>query len=103
MPSDDKTLMRHALYRILMGDNMALQPDDVLDARGLPCPLPLLKAKQALSRLAPGQLLEVMATDAGSWRDLETFIEQSDHQMPAREARGEVYHYWIRKAVEPSP
>lgn len=82
---------------------MALQPDDVLDARGLPCPLPLLKAKQALSRLAPGQVLEVMATDAGSWRDLETFIEQSDHQMPAREERGDVYHYWIRKAMEPSP
>ncbi|MBS9404823.1 sulfurtransferase TusA family protein [Halomonas sp. TRM85114] len=82
---------------------MALQPDDVLDARGLPCPLPLLKAKQALSRLAPGQVLEVIATDAGSWRDLETFIEQSDHQMPEREERGDVYYYWIRKALEPSP
>lgn len=82
---------------------MALQPDDVLDARGLPCPLPLLKTKQALSQLAPGQLLEVMATDAGSWRDLETFIEQSEHQMPAREDRGDVYHYWIRKAGGSSP
>lgn len=80
---------------------MALQPDDVLDARGLPCPLPLLKAKQALSRLSSGQLLEVMATDAGSWRDFETFIAQSDHAMPAREEHGEVYHYWIRKGGEP--
>lgn len=79
---------------------MAVQPDDVLDARGLPCPLPLLKAKQALSRLAPGQLLEVMATDAGSWQDFETFIEQSVHEMPAREERGDVYHYWIRKGKE---
>ncbi len=38
-----------------------------------------------------------MATDAGSWRDFETFVAQSSHQMPAREARGDVYHYWIRK------
>ncbi|MCH4564216.1 MULTISPECIES: sulfurtransferase TusA family protein [Halomonas] len=80
---------------------MAVQPDDVLDARGLPCPLPLLKAKQALARLEPGQLLEVMATDAGSWRDFETFIEQSIHEMPAREERGPVFHYWIRKGGEP--
>ena len=79
---------------------MAVQPDDVLDARGLPCPLPLLKAKQALARLEPGQLLEVMATDAGSWRDFETFIEQSIHEMPARAERGDVFHYWIRKGGE---
>lgn len=82
---------------------MAVQPDDVLDARGLSCPLPLLKAKQALSRLAPDQVLEVMATDAGSWRDLETFVAQGAHAMPAREVRGEVYHYWIRKGGEASP
>lgn len=79
---------------------MKVQPDDVLDACGLPCPLPLLKAKQALAGMAEGSLLEVMATDAGSWRDFETFIEQSRHQMPAREERGDVYHYWIRKAGE---
>lgn len=76
---------------------MAVQPDDRLDACGLPCPLPLLKAKQALSRLEAGQVLEVMATDAGSWADFETFIEHSIHEMPAREERGDVYHYWIRK------
>ncbi|WP_192035304.1 sulfurtransferase TusA family protein [Halomonas sp. YLGW01] len=76
---------------------MTLQADDVLDARDLPCPLPLLKAKQALSRLTAGQVLEVLATDAGSWRDFESFVAQSAHEMPAREARGEVYHYWLRK------
>ncbi|WP_163558605.1 sulfurtransferase TusA family protein [Halomonas sp. NO4] len=82
---------------------MAVQPDDVLDARGLPCPLPLLKAKQALSRLDAGQLLEVMATDAGSWRDFETFTAQSVHELVARETRGETYHYWLRKGGEPTP
>lgn len=76
---------------------MVLQPDNRLDACGLPCPLPLLKAKQALSRLEPGQLLEVQATDAGSWQDFETFVAHSDHELLAREAHGDVYHYWIRK------
>jgi len=77
---------------------MAVQPDDRLDARGLPCPLPLLKAKQSLSRLAAGQVLEVRATDAGSWRDFETFTAQSEHVLEAREVRGDIYYYWIRKA-----
>ncbi|MCE8022991.1 MULTISPECIES: sulfurtransferase TusA family protein [Halomonadaceae] len=79
---------------------MAVQPDDVLDACGLPCPLPLLKAKQALARLKPGQVLEIMATDAGSWRDFETFADNSIHELLQREERGEVYHYWLRKGEE---
>ncbi|MCW4149554.1 sulfurtransferase TusA family protein [Halomonas sp. 18H] len=82
---------------------MTLQADEVLDAQGLSCPLPLLKAKQALAAMAAGELLEVQATDAGSWRDFESFIAQSRHQMPAREVRGDVYHYWIRKAGEQAP
>ncbi|MGQ4878715.1 sulfurtransferase TusA family protein [Billgrantia sp. LNSP4103-1] len=82
---------------------MAVQPDDVLDACGLPCPLPLLKAKQALARLKSGQVLEIMATDAGSWRDFETFSENSIHELIEREERGEVYHYWLRKGEESAP
>lgn len=80
---------------------MAVQPDDVLDACGQPCPLPLLKAKQALARLQPGQVLEILATDAGSWRDFETFADNSIHVLIAREERDEVYHYWLRKGEEP--
>ena len=44
-----------------------------LDASGLRCPLPLLKAKQALRELVPGDLLRVLATDAGSVRDFQGF------------------------------
>ncbi|MFD2190924.1 sulfurtransferase TusA family protein [Pistricoccus aurantiacus] len=76
---------------------MSLQPDEVLDARQLPCPLPLLKAKQALSRLETGQLLEVRATDAGSWRDFEVFAAQGAHVLEARETRDDTYYYWLRK------
>ena len=80
---------------------MGMQPDELLDACGLSCPLPLLKAKQTLARLAVGQVLEVVATDAGSWRDFEVFAEHSAHVLLAREERGEAYHYWLRKGGEP--
>ncbi|MFB9865951.1 sulfurtransferase TusA family protein [Vreelandella sulfidaeris] len=76
----------------------AFQPDTVLDACGLHCPLPLLKAKQSLAGLAAGQLLEVRSTDAGSWRDMASFTDQSAHVLEGREQQGEVYVYWIRKA-----
>lgn len=75
-----------------------LQPHSVLNACGLACPLPLLKAKQALSGLTAGQLLEIQATDAGSWRDMASFTEQSAHVLEAREQRGDIYFFWIRKA-----
>ncbi|MGA4493912.1 sulfurtransferase TusA family protein [Vreelandella venusta] len=76
----------------------SIKPDKVLDATGLHCPLPLLKAKQALAGLAPGQLLEVRATDAGSWRDIASFTELSDHVLEAREQHGDMFYFWIRKA-----
>ncbi|UYO73388.1 sulfurtransferase TusA family protein [Halomonas qinghailakensis] len=76
----------------------SLQPDTVLDATGLHCPLPLLKAKQVLAGMAPGQRLEVRSTDAGSWRDMTSFTELSDHTLEGREQRGDIYYFWIRKA-----
>lgn len=76
------------------------QPDTVLDACGLHCPLPLLKAKQALAGLVAGQLLEVRSTDAGSWRDMASYTDQSRHVLEGREQQGDVYVYWIRKAED---
>ncbi|TVP50746.1 MAG: sulfurtransferase TusA family protein [Halomonas sp.] len=78
----------------------SFQPDTVLDASGLHCPLPLLKTKQALAVLAAGELLEVRSTDAGSWRDMASFTDQSTHTLEGREQRGDVYIYWIRKAQD---
>jgi len=77
---------------------MPQQPDQRLDASGLRCPLPLLKAKQALAGMQPGQLLEVIATDAGSWRDFESFVEHSRHSLVERVADEGHYRYWLRKA-----
>lgn len=52
-----------------------------VDARGMACPLPLLKAKQALRNLNSGQQLRVLATDRGSLRDIKTFAELSGHLL----------------------
>ncbi|WP_268800006.1 sulfurtransferase TusA family protein [Pseudomonas huanghezhanensis] len=72
--------------------------DAELDASGLNCPLPLLKAKMELNRLSVGGVLKVTATDAGSQRDFRTFAKLSGHALLHEEAVEGVYRYWLRKA-----
>ncbi|SHM09870.1 sulfurtransferase TusA family protein [Phytopseudomonas punonensis] len=69
-----------------------------LDACGLNCPLPLLKAKVALNALASGEVLKVSATDAGSQRDFRAFARLAGHELLREEVEGEVFRYWLRKA-----
>lgn len=68
-----------------------------VDARGLQCPLPLLKAKQALNAMASGEQLLVLSTDQGSWRDFEVFASQSGHQLLEREENDGTYRYLLQK------
>ncbi|HZX52040.1 sulfurtransferase TusA family protein [Pseudomonas sp. XK-1] len=72
--------------------------DAQLDARGLSCPLPLLKAKLELNRLASGAVLKVEATDAGSQRDFRAFATLAGHSLLREEVDNGVYRYWLRKA-----
>jgi len=62
--------------------------DKELDARGLNCPLPILKAKKALAELASGQTLKVIATDSGSLRDFQAFAKQTGNELVAQETAG---------------
>ncbi len=71
--------------------------DQILDASGLSCPLPLLKAKQALHKLAVGEVLKIVATDAGSVRDFKAYTDQSDHQMLESFSDGDAFIYIIRR------
>jgi len=72
--------------------------DEVMDLRGLQCPLPLLKTKQRLNQLGPGVCLHVMATDAGSVRDFSAYLGLSQHHLLAhKEINGE-YHFWMLSA-----
>ncbi|CAM3724794.1 sulfurtransferase TusA family protein [Pseudomonas wadenswilerensis] len=72
--------------------------DAELDASGLNCPLPLLKAKMELNRLASGAVLKVIATDAGSQRDFRTFAKLAGHTLLLEEVEAGVYRYWLKKA-----
>jgi TusA-related sulfurtransferase len=69
-----------------------------VDARGLNCPLPILKAKKALNEIGSGELLRVVATDAGSMRDFQAFARQTGHELvDQRTAGGEFIHVLKRR------
>ena len=75
----------------------AVAHDAELDASGLNCPLPLLKAKLELNRLPSGAVLRVTATDAGSQRDFRAFARLAGHTLVHEEEVAGVYRYWLRK------
>jgi tRNA 2-thiouridine synthesizing protein A len=62
-----------------------------LDARGLNCPLPILKAKKALADMTSGETLKVIATDAGSVRDFQAFAKQTGNELVEQQAEGSDY------------
>lgn len=62
--------------------------DKELDARGLNCPLPILKAKKALADMLSGQTLKVISTDAGSVRDFQAFAKQTGNVLVQQETVG---------------
>ncbi|MCP3689136.1 MAG: sulfurtransferase TusA family protein [Gammaproteobacteria bacterium] len=69
-----------------------------LDASGLNCPLPILKARKQLNSLESGEVLYVVATDSGSVKDFAAFCKQTGNSLlDSTEADGK-YHYYIKKA-----
>ena len=69
-----------------------------LDARGLNCPLPILRTKKAIAALASGEVLEVRATDPGSVKDLDSFCSQTGNEMISSEEVEDGFFFRIRKA-----
>jgi len=69
----------------------------ILDAKGLNCPMPLLKAKKALNDMGPMEQLKVLATDPGSVRDFEVFTRQSGNSLLASGETDGTYYYLIQK------
>lgn len=81
----------------MVDDKSELQADQTVDARGLACPLPLLRAKIALNGMTVGQVLYLTATDAGSQRDILRFAELSGHKLLHADSRDGEFHYWLSK------
>jgi TusA-related sulfurtransferase len=71
--------------------------DKSLDARGLNCPLPILKAKKALAELVSGQVLEVISTDPGSVRDFQAFTKQTGHTLLRQTTVGADHIHLMRR------
>jgi len=72
--------------------------DDELDASGLNCPLPILRAKKALGGLTSGKVLHIIATDPGSVKDFEAFAKQTGNTLLESKEEGGKYHFLIKKA-----
>jgi len=67
-----------------------------VDARGLSCPMPIVKTAQAIKPLAAGALVEVLATDAGSVKDFAAWTTTTGHQLVEQSVDGAVYRFVIR-------
>jgi TusA-related sulfurtransferase len=71
--------------------------DKEIDTCGLNCPLPILKAKKALTDMTSGQVLQVRATDPGSVRDFEAFARQTGNELVSSTAEGEQFVFRMRR------
>ncbi len=73
--------------------------DQVLDAKGLNCPLPIIKTKKVLKDMAPGTTLEVLSTDPGSVADFAAFCRTTGNEIVEQSQDGTVYRFIIRRAA----
>jgi tRNA 2-thiouridine synthesizing protein A len=72
--------------------------DQELDASGLNCPLPILRAKKTLTGMDAGQVLHVIATDPGSVKDFDAFAKQTGNELMESKEDGGKFHFLIKKA-----
>ena len=78
-------------------ENEIMEFHKELDARGLNCPLPILKAKKALSELQSGEVLRIMATDPGSVRDFQAFAKQTGNELIEQQNVGQEFIHVLRR------
>ena len=71
--------------------------DKELDARGLNCPLPILRAKKTLNEMTTGQVLKIIATDPGSVKDFAAFAKQTGNELLAQETEGELFVHYLKR------
>lgn len=87
-------------FRVMIGGwvHMSIQVDKVLDAKGLACPMPIVKTKKAMDELSSGQVVEVQSTDKGSLADMQGWTKNTGHQYLGTISEGDVLKHFIRKA-----
>ncbi|HKY77806.1 MAG TPA: sulfurtransferase TusA family protein [Acidimicrobiia bacterium] len=76
---------------------MAESVTQVLDCKGLQCPLPVIKTAQAIKGIEPGQVLELLATDPGVAPDMQAWTSRTGNELLGIEREGDVFHVLIRR------
>ncbi len=71
--------------------------DKEFDASGMSCPLPIVKTKKALTDMASGQILKVIATDCGAVKDMQAFADQTGNTLVSSEEAGGKYIFFMKK------
>jgi tRNA 2-thiouridine synthesizing protein A len=77
--------------------DQTLAVDREVDARGLNCPLPILRTKKALNDMKSGQVLRILATDPASLRDFEAFAKQTGHELLQHAEQDGVFSFLLRR------
>lgn len=75
-----------------------MNADKLLDAKGLACPMPIVRTKKAINELKSGQVLEVHTTDKGSVNDITAWTKSGGHELLKSTEEDEVFKFWIKKA-----
>ncbi|MYL51665.1 hypothetical protein GLV98_19535 [Halobacillus litoralis] len=74
-----------------------MEANEVLDAKGLACPMPIVKTKKAIEKLESGEVLEVQATDKGAKSDIAAWVKSGGHELLKDTEENDVLKFWIKK------
>ncbi|MFJ7854214.1 sulfurtransferase TusA family protein [Peribacillus frigoritolerans] len=74
-----------------------MNADKVLDAKGLACPMPIVKTRKAMNDLQTGQVLEIHVTDKGAKADLAAWSKSGGHELMETAEGNDILKFWIRK------
>ena len=74
-----------------------MKADKVLDAKGLACPMPIVKTRKEMKEMESGQILEILATDKGAKADLVAWAKSGGHELLDSQENGDVFSFWIKK------
>lgn len=75
---------------------MAVEKDATLDAKGLMCPMPIVKLAKKMKEMASGQVLELIADDVGAKEDVPAWCNRTGNQLLGQEEDGNVFRFYIR-------
>lgn len=75
-----------------------IEADLKVDASGLKCPMPVIRAKKGITSVDVGQVVEILSTDPGSMADFKAWSRSTGHELLSAEQEGEVYRFFIRRS-----